>query len=67
MNASNWGRYSVGAGGLVSFRSALKLMLLPSSLPAQAASAIGSKKIVARFAKIPKCNPSSKVRRRSGF
>src|ERR1700722_4885660 len=39
-------------------------MLLPSSLPAQAASAIGSNNIIAaRLADIPKCNPSSKVQR----
>jgi hypothetical protein len=32
-------------------------MLLPSSLPAQAASAIGSSTIPAHFADIPKTNP----------
>jgi hypothetical protein len=41
-------------------------MLLPSSMPAQAASAMGSNTIAARFADIrndiPNCNPSSKVR-----
>ena len=31
-------------------------MVLPSSLPAQAASVIGSSRIAARFADIPKCN-----------
>src|ERR1700716_770076 len=34
-------------------------MLLPSSLPAQAASAIGSINIAAQFAEVPKCNPLS--------
>jgi hypothetical protein len=36
-------------------------MLLPSSLPAQAASAIGNSRIAARFADIPKCNSFSIV------
>jgi hypothetical protein len=31
-------------------------MLLPSSLPAHAASTTGSSRIAARFADIPKCN-----------
>jgi hypothetical protein len=34
-------------------------MFLASSLPAQAASAIGSSRIAARFADIPKCNKSN--------
>src|SRR6266404_2270959 len=36
-------------------------MLLPSSLPAQAPSAIGSSRIAARFADIPNCNSLSIV------
>jgi hypothetical protein len=32
-------------------------MLLPSSLPAQAASAIGSSRVAAHFAEILKCCP----------
>jgi hypothetical protein len=36
----------------------MKLMLRLSSLPAQAASAIGRIRIAARFADIPNCNPS---------
>src|SRR3979409_1417438 len=37
-------------------------MLLSSSLPAQAPSAIGSSRIAARFADIPKCNSFLMVR-----
>src|ERR1700730_8668716 len=40
-------------------------MFLASSLPAQAASAIGSSRIAARFADIPKCNKVQSVIQRS--
>jgi hypothetical protein len=54
MNASQLGRQLVGSGWLVPLRSEVWLMLLPSSPPAQAASAIGSNNIIAaRLADIP--------------
>src|SRR5260221_3355860 len=46
--------------------SMVRTASLPSSLPAQAASATGSSRIAAHFAEIPKCNPLFKGQMPSG-
>src|SRR5215469_16026061 len=61
MNARISAREFSGYGWLDAPRSSVKLMLLDSSLPAQAASAIGNSTIARHLAEVDKGNTSSQT------